>query len=252
MAGHSKWANIKHSKARVDAVRGKIFTKHIRAITVAARTGGPDVDSNSALRLAVDKALNSNMPKDTIQRAIKRGAGLDDANNMMEIRYEGYGPNGVAVMVDCLTDNKNRTVAEVRHAFTKCGGNLGTDGSVAYLFAKKGVITFSPGNDEEKIMAIALDSGAEDITTHEDNSIDVITDPDIFETVRDAMRKEGLMPHSAEITMIAATDVNLDDEEVAEKMIRLTDMLEDLDDVQSVYSNANIADELYEKIENTR
>ncbi|OGO94598.1 MAG: hypothetical protein A3F10_04210 [Coxiella sp. RIFCSPHIGHO2_12_FULL_42_15] len=248
MAGHSKWANIKHSKARVDAKRGKIFTKHIRAITVAARTHGPDINANPSLRLAVDKALNDNMPKDTIQRAINRGAGLEEGITLMQIRYEGYGPNGVAVIVDCLTDNKNRTVAEVRHAFTKCGGNLGTDGSVAYLFAKRGFITFEPQQNEEKIMEIALESGAEDITTNEDGSIDVTTDPETFEVVRDAMKKANLPFISAEITLLAATNVSLSDEAAAEKMLRLNDMLEDLDDVQAVYSNATIADEIYEKM----
>lgn len=248
MAGHSKWANIKHSKARVDAKRGKIFTKHIRAITVAARTGGADISANPALRLAVDKALGDNMPKDTVQRAIHRGAGLDAENHLIQIRYEGYGPNGVAIMVDCLTDNKNRTVAEVRHALTKCGGNLGTDGSVAYLFTKKGIIRFDPGQHEEKIMEIALESGAEDITTHDDGSIEVVTDPDTFEVVRDAMKAAHLAFVSAEITMMPATEVCLEDEISAEKMLRLNEWLEDLDDVQTVYSNATISDEIYEKI----
>lgn len=248
MAGHSKWANIKHAKSRVDAQRGKIFTKHIRAITVAARTGGADINANSGLRLAVDKALASNMPKDTIQRAINRGAGLEGGNDLIKIRYEGYGPNGVAVIVDCLTDNKNRTVAEVRHAFTKCGGNLGTDGSVAYLFTKKGIITFAPGHSESKIMEVALEAGAEDITENPDGSIDVITEPDPFESTRDALKTAGLMPASAEITLIPSLEVALTDEAVAEKMIKLTEMLEDLDDVQEVFSNADIPETLYEKL----
>lgn len=180
MAGHSKWANIKHTKARVDAKRGKIFTKHIRAITVAARAGGADLSSNSNLRLAVDKARADNMPNDTITRAIKRGAGLEEGTNMLEVRYEGYGPNGVAVMVECLTDNKNRTVADVRHAFTKCGGNLGTDGSVSYLFTKAGLITFAAGSDEEKIMEIALEHGADDVSTNDDGTIEVTTSQKII------------------------------------------------------------------------
>ncbi len=247
MAGHSKWANIKHAKARVDAKRGKVFTKHIRAITVAARAGGADLASNSGLRLMVDKARADNMPNDTIKRAIKRGAGVDDGGNYMEIRYEGYGPNGVAVMVDCLTDNKNRTVAEVRHAFTKCGGNLGTDGSVAYLFSQTGLITFAPGADEEQVMEIALESGADDVSANDDGSIDVTTTADTFETVRNAMTNAKLESASAEITMIASIDVSLDQDQ-AETMMRLTDMLEDLDDVQNVYSNADIADDVLEQI----
>ncbi len=247
MAGHSKWANIKHTKARQDAKRGKIFTKLIREITVAARMGGGDESANPRLRLAIDKALSANMPKDTIQRAVKRGAGDDEADNMMEIRYEGYGPNGVAVMVDCLTDNKNRTVAEVRHAFTKCGGNLGTDGSVSYLFTKQGLINFAPGADEEKIMEAALEAGAEDVQSNDDGSIDVVTTPDDFETVRDAMNNAKLEFINAEITMTPSTEVELDQDQ-AEKMIRLTDMLEDLDDVQNVYSNADIADDIIEKL----
>lgn len=248
MAGHSKWANIKHTKGRADAKRGKIFTKHIREITTAARIGGGDLDCNPRLRLAVDKALDSNMPKDTVQRAIKRGTGEDAADNLMEIRYEGYGPNGVAVIVDCLTDNKNRTVGEVRHAFTKCGGNLGTDGSVVYLFTKKGLITFAPGSNEEKIMEIALEAGADDVTTNSDNSIDVSTTPENFEAVRDAMKAANLDIASAEITFIPSIEVKLTEVELAEKMLRLTDMLEDLDDVQNVYSNADIPEEILEEL----
>lgn len=236
MAGHSKWANIKHAKARVDAQRGKIFTKLIRLITVAARAGGAELETNSQLRLAVDKAQAANMPKDTIQRAIKRGAGLDDNNELMEIRYEGYGPFGVAVIVDCLTDNKNRTVADVRHAFTKHGGNLGTDGSVSYLFDKNGVITFAPGCKEEKIMGVALEHAVLDITTNDDDSIDVITDPDDFPAICDALKAAGLTPASAEITLIPSMEVKLNEEQT-EKMLQLIDMLEDLDDVQEVYCN---------------
>ncbi len=238
MAGHSKWANIKHTKAKVDAKRGKIFTKLIRAITVAARAGGAELESNSQLRLAVDKANAANMPKDTIQRAIKRGAGLDNGSELVEIRYEGYAPFGVAVIVDCLTDNKNRTVADVRHAFTKYGGNLGTDGSVAYLFNKNGLITFAPGCHEEKVMEIALEHAVIDILSHEDGSVDVLTEPDHFTNVCDALTEKNLTPASAEISLIATTEVDLNKEQ-AEKIAQLIDMLEDLDDVQSVYSNAN-------------
>lgn len=243
MAGHSKWANIKHSKARVDAKRGKIFTKLIREITVSARLGGGDPAANPRLRTAVDKALSNNMPKDTVQRAIKRGAGGSEGQNLVEVRYEGYGPNGVAVMVECLTDNKNRTVAEVRHAFAKCGGNLGTDGSVAYLFRKAGLITFPPGSDEEKIMEIALEAGAEDIATNDDGSTDVATSAEDFIKIRDAMIATGLTPAHAEVTMLAANDVPLAKDH-AEQMVRLTEMLEDLDDVQSVYSNADYPEEV--------
>src|SRR3990167_5912458 len=187
MAGHSKWANIKHNKARQDAKRGKIFTKLIREITIAARLGGSDINSNPRLRTAVDKALTNNMTKDTINRAIKRGSGGEEGANLVETRYEGYGPKGVAVIVECLTDNKNRTVAEVRHAFTQYGGHLGSENSVAYLFKKTGIITFSPGSNEEKIIEIALDAGADDVAHNDDHSIDVITPPEIFEKVRDAM-----------------------------------------------------------------
>lgn len=248
MAGHSKWHNIQYRKAGQDAKRGKIFTKLIREITVAARMGGPDANSNPRLRAAIDKALGSNMTKDTIERAVKRGAGNDDADDMMEIRYEGYGPNGVAVMVDCLTDNKNRTVAEVRHAFSKCGGNLGTDGSVAYLFTKTGLITFEPGSDEDQIMEIALEAGADDVASNDDGSIDVSTQPEQFLDIKQSMIDAGLTPASADVTMIASTSVELTDEEQAQKMLRLTDMLEDLDDVQNVYSNADITDDIISRL----
>lgn len=240
MAGHSKWANIKHSKAKTDAKRGKIFTKHIRAITVAARAGGADLSTNANLRLAVDKARNDNMPNDTIHRAIKRGAGLEEGSNLMEVRYEGYGPNGVAVLVDCLTDNKNRTVAEVRHAFTKCGGNLGTDGSVGYLFTQVGLITFAPNEPEDKIMEVALEQGADDIETNEDGSIEVITTPESYQAVSDAMLAAKLNPASSEITFLPSIEVPLENEEQTEKMLKLLDMLEDLDDVQEVYCNAEL------------
>jgi YebC/PmpR family DNA-binding regulatory protein len=238
MAGHSKWANIQHRKGKQDAKRGKIFTKLIREITVAAKMGGGDINANPRLRLAVDKAYSENMSKDTVERAIKRGAGGMEGENVEEIRYEGYGPAGVAVIVECMTDNRNRTVGEVRHAFTKCGGNLGTDGSVAYLFSKKGVITFAPGANEDQIMEIALEAGAEDVTTNDDGSIDVITTTEVFNQVKESMQANKLEPVQAEISFIPANYVALENE-TAEKMMKLIDMLEDLDDVQNVYSNAN-------------
>jgi len=241
MAGHSKWANIQHRKKGQDAKRGKLFTKLIREITVAARLGGPDMDSNPRLRAIVDKSLRANMTRDTVDRAIKRGAGDTDGENFDEIRYEGYGTNGVAVMVDCLTDNRNRTVAEVRHAFTKAGGNLGTDGSVAYLFSKLGIMTFPAGSDEDAIMEAALEAGAEDVESNDDGTIDVITSAEDFMDVKDAMVAAGFDPEIAEITMKASTsvDLTLDD---AQKVIRLVDMLEDLDDVQNVYSNSEFSE----------
>ena len=243
MAGHSKWANIKHKKAAQDAKRGKIFTKLIREIVVATRIGGADQDSNPRLRDAVHKALGANMKRDTVDSAIKRGAGAQDGEHYDEIRYEGYGPAGVAVMVDCLTDNRNRTVSEVRHAFTKSGGNLGTDGSVAYLFTKQGIISFEPDSDEEQIMDVALEAGAEDVVNNDDGSIDVWTKPEDFVTVSTAIEEKGLKPESAEVTMQAATDVTLELDD-AQKVVRLVDMLEDLDDVQNVYTNADFSDEV--------
>jgi len=243
MAGHSKWANIKHRKAAQDAKRGKIFTKLIRELTVAAKMGGADPDSNPRLRAAIDKALGANMTKDTMERAIKRGAGAGEGENYDEVRYEGYGTNGVAIMVDCLTDNINRTVSEVRHAFTKAGGNLGTDGSVAYLFTKQGIISYPTGADEETIMEAALDAGAEDVTTNEDGSIDVLTTPEDFLDVKQAMVDAGHEPESADITMNPETKVDLGVED-AEKILRLVDALEDLDDVQTVYSNADISEDV--------
>ena len=242
MAGHSKWANIKHRKAAQDAKRGKIFTKLIREITVAARMGGPEQDSNPRLRDVVSKALSANMTRDTIDRAIKRGSGDMEGENYEEVRYEGYGPNGVAVMIDCLTDNRNRTVAEVRHAFTKAGGNLGTDGSVSYLFTKQGVLTFGEG-DEEQIMDAALDAGAEDVVTNDDGSIDVLTTPEEFVNVKEAIIAVGLEPSMADITMQASTTVELELDD-AQKVMRLVDTLEDLDDVQNVYNNADFSDEV--------
>ncbi|MCF6323075.1 MAG: YebC/PmpR family DNA-binding transcriptional regulator [Gammaproteobacteria bacterium] len=243
MAGHSKWANIQHRKGAQDAKRGKLFTKLIREITVAARMGGGDVSANPRLRAAIDKALGGNMTKDTIERAVKRGSGATDGEDYAEIRYEGYGPSGLAVMVDCLTDNRNRTVAEVRHAFTKCGGNLGTDGSVSYLFSQLGVINYPPGCDEDAIMEAALEAGAEDIVTHDDGSVDVQTTAEDFLDVKDAMVAAGFEPEHAEVTQQASTSVELD-LDGAEKMLRMIGMLEDLDDVQNVYSNADVSAEV--------
>ena len=248
MAGHSKWANIKHKKAKVDAKRGKIFTKLIRDIVIAAKHGGGDVDSNPGLRLAIDKARAENMKKDTIDNAIARGAGTAEGDEMMEVRYEGYGPGGTAVMVDCLTDNKNRTVAEVRHAFTKAGGNLGTDGSVSYLFTKTGLITFAPGADEDQVMEAALEAGADDVVTQSDNSIEVLTPPDSVMDVKDALTAAGLEPAGAEIIQLAANEVDIADFDTAESFIKMTDVLEDLDDVQEVHSNAKISDEILQKL----
>ena len=247
MAGHSKWANIKHRKAAQDKKRGKIWTKLIREVTVAARTGGGDPDANPRLRLAIDKALSANMPKDTIERAVKRGAGGAEGENYEELRYEGYGPGGTAIIVDCMTDNRNRTASEVRHAFTKSGGNLGTDGSVAYLFSKTGVISFPEGADEDAITEAALEAGAEDVIVNDDSSIDVTTTPEDFSDVKDAMRAVGLEPVAAEVTFSASTNAELDQSD-AEKLLRLIDTLEDLDDVQNVYSNAEIPDEILEAL----
>lgn len=247
MAGHSKWANIQHRKGAQDAKRGKLFTKLIREITVAARLGGGDPAANPRLRAAMDKALTANMSKDTIERAIKRGSGGLEGQSYEEVRYEGYAPGGVAVMVDCMTDNRNRTVSEVRHAFSKCGGNLGTDGSVAYLFTKSGIISYPKESDEDKIMEVALEAGADDVVGYEDGSVDVITTPESLVDVKEGMTAAGLDPESAEVTMRAATDVALQVEDAA-KMLRLLEMLEDLDDVQNVYSNADISEEVLEKL----
>lgn len=248
MAGHSKWANIKHRKAAQDAKRGKIFTKLIREITVAARLGGGVIEDNPRLRAVVDKALGANMTKDTIERAIKRGAGGDDGSQLDELVYEGYGPGGVAVLVEAMTDNKNRTVAEVRHAFSKAGGNLGTEGSVAYLFTKRGEISYEPGVDEDTLMEAALEAGAEDIVMNDDESADVITAMEDFLTVKDALVAGGFEPANAELTMSASTQADLD-VSTAEKVLRLIDNLEDLDDVQNVYTNANFTAEIMEQID---
>ncbi|MES9825958.1 MAG: YebC/PmpR family DNA-binding transcriptional regulator [Candidatus Thiodiazotropha endolucinida] len=247
MAGHSKWANIKHKKAANDKKRGKIWTKLIREITVAARMGGGEINANPRLRLAVDKGLGANMPKDTIERAIKRGAGGTDGDNYDEIRYEGYGPGGTAVMVDCMTDNRNRTASEVRHAFSKLGGNLGTDGSVSYLFSKQGMLSYNPGVDEDAIMEAALEAGAEDVVTNDDGSVDVISTPEEFSQVKDALVAAGLNPDADEVTYNASTSAALDQDD-AEKLLRMVDMLEDLDDVQNVYTNAEISDEILDAI----
>jgi len=247
MAGHSKWANIQHRKGRQDAKRGKLFTKLIREVTIAAKLGGGDADSNPRLRAAIDSAKSNSMPKDTIERAVKRGAGGEEGQNLEEIVYEGYGPGGVAVMVDCMTDNKNRTVAEVRHAFTKCGGNLGTDGSVAYLFSKVGLISYATGCDEDTLMEAALEAGADDIVSNDDGSVDIITSPDALVDIKEAMLGQCSEPETAEITMRASTTSVLELKS-AETMIRMLDMLEELDDVQKVYSNADIPDEVLEQL----
>jgi YebC/PmpR family DNA-binding regulatory protein len=241
MAGHSKWANIKHRKAAQDAKRGKLFTKLIRELVVAARAGGPIPEDNPRLRAAVDKALGANMKRDTIDNAIARGAGTNDADNMEELTYEGYAPGGVAVLVEVMTDNRNRTVGDVRHAFTKRGGNLGTDGSVAYLFSRSGLITFAPGVDEDVLLEVGLESGADDVIVSDDGSVDVLTPWESLTEVRDALLAAGLEPLDAEVTMLPSTEVELDIETAASVM-GLIDMLEDLDDVQNVYSNANISE----------
>jgi YebC/PmpR family DNA-binding regulatory protein len=245
MAGHSKWANIQHRKKAVDAKRGKIFTRVNRELSVAARTGGSDPDANPRLRLAIQKANAVNMPKDTIERTIKKAAGELEGVTYEEIRYEGYAPNGVAVMVDTLTDNRNRTVAEVRHAFSKAGGNMGTDGSVAYLFNKVGVLNFEPGTPEDEVLEVAMEAGADDIVTEDDGSIEIVTSPEAYDDVVNAMEQAGLSPANAEITMRASLEVELDVES-GQKIIRLLDGLEDLDDTQAVYSNADIPDEAYD------
>ena len=247
MEGHSKWANIQHRKGAQDKKRGKLFTKLIREITVAARMGGGEISSNPRLRLAIDKAKSQSMPKDNIERAIKRGTGDMDGADFQEIRYEGYGPGGTAVMVDCLTDNVNRTVAEIRHAFAKFGGNLGTDGSVNYLFNHVGQLIFAAGSDENRIMEAAIEAGAEDVIVDDDLSIEVLTDPIEFEDVRDKMISAGFEVATAELTMRASTNAELD-ANAAESMIKMLEMLDDIDDVQQVYSNADIADDILERL----
>ena len=241
MAGHSKWANIRHRKGRQDAKRGKLFTRLIREVTVAAKLGGGDISANPRLRAAVDAALGANMPKDTIERARARGAGGLEGGNFDEIRYEGYGPSGVAVIVDCLTDNRNRSVADVRHVFSKSGGNLGTDGSVSYMFKKVGLVNFNDLSKENLIMEVALESGAEDVINNDDGSIDVVVEPDAFVDLKEAMVTAGLEPVSAEITLISDQEVELTHEK-GEALFKMLDLLEDLDDVQKVYTNASIRD----------
>jgi len=241
MAGHSKWANIQHRKGVQDAKRGKLFTRCIREITTAAKRGDPDPANNPRLRLAIDKALTANMTRDTIERAIKRGAGGEEGTNIEDIRYEGYGPGGVAIIVDCMSDNRTRTVAEVRHAFTKHGGNLGADGSVSYLFNKSGVLCFAASIGEDKVMEAALEAGAEDVVT--DGDIEVLTDPADFLKVKESMEKAGLKPESAEVTLRASTSVTVSGED-AEAVMELLEALEELDDVQTVYSNVDFPDEV--------
>jgi YebC/PmpR family DNA-binding regulatory protein len=243
MAGHSKWANIQHRKKAQDARRGKLFTKLIREVTIAAREGGGDPDANARLRLAMEKAFAGNVPKDTVDRAIKRATGESGADALEEVRYEGYGPGGTAVMVDCVTDNRNRTVAEVRYAFAKCGGNLGTGGSVAYLFAKVGQLSFPSGTDEERLMEAALETGAEDVIANDDGSLEVLTSAEEFGDIRDGIAANGLEPEQAEVTMRPSTSVSLDADN-ARQIVRLLEMLDDLDDVQQVYSNVEISDEI--------
>ena len=243
MAGHSKWSNIKHRKAGQDAKRAKIFTKIIRELTVAARDGGGNIEDNPGLRTIVDKAKSAQMPKDTMERAIARGAGGQDGAELVALTYEGYGPGGVAILVQTMTDNRNRTVGEVRHAFTRSGGNLGTDGSVAYLFKEKGQINFAPGADEDAIMEIAVNSGAEDVDVDEQGSIEVITAPENFLTVKEALIKNGFDAAVAEVSMVPQNYCDLD-HETAEKVLCLLDQLEDLDDVTNVYTNANFPGEI--------
>jgi YebC/PmpR family DNA-binding regulatory protein len=237
MAGHSKWANIKHKKAAADAKRGKIFTRLIKEITVAAKLGGGDPGTNPRLRLAIDKAMEQNMPKDNVERAIKRGTGDLEGVNYEEIRYEGYGIGGAAVMVDCLTDNRTRTVADVRHAFTKYGGNLGTDGSVAFLFKHCGQMLFAPGTNEDALLEAALEAGAEDVITNDDGSLEVITPPYEFSVVKEGLEKAGFHPEFGEVTMKATTENVLAGDD-AVRMQKLLDALEALDDVQEVYTSA--------------
>ena len=245
MAGHSKWANIQHRKKAQDAKRGKLFTRLIREIVIAAKAGGSDLDANPTLRSAVDKAKSQSVPRDPIDRAIKRGAGELDGSDYEEIRYEGYGPAGIAFIVDCLSDNRNRTVAEVRHAFSKAGGNLGQNGSVAYMFASVGVLLYPPGHDEDTIMEAALEAGAEDVIVADDESIEVLTSADDYLRVKQAMTEAGFEAEESDMTMRASTNTPLDLED-ASKVLRLVDLLESSDDVQEVYFNADIPEEAYE------
>lgn len=248
MAGHSKWANIKHRKGRQDAKRGKIFTKLIRELTVAAKGGAVPAD-NPRLRLAVDKALVANMTRDTIDRAIARGAGTNEADNMAELTYEGYAPSGVAIIVEAMTDNRNRTAAEVRHAFSKHGGNLGTDGSVAYMFDRKGQISYAAGVDEDALMEAALEAGADDVEMGEDGSALVSTGFADFHSVNEALSAAGFKAEEADIAMIPSIAAPVSDLETAQKVLRLIDALEDLDDVQNVYHNAEMPDDIMEQLD---
>ncbi len=248
MAGHSKWANIQHRKGRQDAKRGKIFTRLIREITIAAKLGGGDPNANPRLRTAIDNAKSQSLPKDTIEKAVNRGSGNIEGDDVEEIRYEGYGPGGVAVLVDTMTDNKNRTVAEIRHAFSKYSGNLGTDGSVAYLFSKTGLISYPTGSDEDAIMEAALENGAEDVISNDDSSIDVLTEPDNFMDVKEALVAAGLEPENAEVIMRASNSATLNLKN-AQTMLNLLNLLEELDDVQQVYSNADIPDDVMAQLE---
>ena len=245
MAGHSKWANIQHRKKAQDNKRGKLFTRLIREITVAARMGGSDPTANPRLRLAVDKALGGNMPKDTIERAIKKGAGELDDVQYDEITYEGYGHGGVAIMIETMTDNRNRTVAEVRHAFTKHGGNMGTDGSVSYMFNTVGVLSYGEGSEEDALMEAALEAGAEDVVTSDDGSTEVLTTAATFVDVKEAMVAAGHEPELAEVTKRADNEIAVDVEQ-GTKLLKLLDAIEELDDVQDVYNNADIPAEAYE------
>jgi len=248
MAGHSKWSNIKHKKARQDAIKGKIFTKVIREIVSAAKQADPDPDKNPRLRAAVEKALSVNMTRDTINRAVDRGAGGGDNENMEEVSYEGYGVGGVAVLVETMTDNLNRTVSEVRHAFTKFDGNLGTSGSVAYLFTKRGEIRFDDVSLEDDVLLTALDAGALDVE-NDGESLLVTTEWESFGQVKDALNQAGLVSDSAEVTMAPATSAEIDNVDDAEKVMKMLDMLEDIDDVQEVYSNVHISDEVMAQLE---
>ena len=250
MAGHSKWANIQHRKGAQDARRGRLFSRLIREVSIATRLGGPVPDGNPRLRQAIDKALAGNVPKDTIERAIRRASGDAAIGNLEEIRYEGFGPGGAAVIADCVTDNRNRTVAEVRHAFSKCGGNLGSDGSVGYLFNRVGQLTYPAGVDEDSLMEAAIEAGAEDVVTNEDGSFDVVTSPDDYEAVRDGLRAAGLEPEEAEVTLRAVSNVSLDFAESV-RMVRLLELLDDVDDVQQVYSNAAIPLDTLARIDRT-
>ena len=239
MAGHSKWANIQHRKGRQDEKRGKIWTKLIREITVAAKLGGGDVGTNPRLRLAIDKAKDSNMPNDNVQRAVQRGTGSLEGVNYEEIRYEGYGINGAAIIVDCLTDNRTRTVAEVRHAFTKNGGNMGAEGSVAFLFRHCGQLLFAPGTNEDQLMEVALEAGADDMISHEDGALEVISSVALFSKVQDALQKANFKAELAAVSMRPETDISLSSEQL-EAMQKLLDALENLDDVQAVYTNTDL------------